>query len=126
MSMTLTSSSRTITLPRYAVGGLKPQHKPNIAKNYPLAGNLYVDFFNVRSGYRVQFPEITRAEYEEIKTIYNDQLINEEFLLLNDPDLGIIDLSVYLNLPTEYDLKWNKEVAGNVTIELEPENADSL
>ena len=46
--------------------------------------------------------------------------------MLNDPDLGIIDLSVYLNLPTEYDLKWNKEVAGNVTIELEPENADSL
>lgn len=125
MSMTLTSSSRTVTVPKYAVGGLQRMVKQNFAKNYPLNGNMYVDYFNVRGGYRVTFDAITKAEYEELRTIFNDQLTNEEFLTLNDTDLGITNESVFLNLPEEHDLRWNKQAVLGLSIVLEPENADS-
>lgn len=125
MSMTLTSSSRTVTVPRYMPGGLQRMVKKNIAKNYPLAGNLYVDYFNVRGGYRLTFDAITKAEYEELRTIFNDQLTNEEFLSLNDSALGISNESVWLDLPEEHDLRWNKQAVVNLSIVLEPENADS-
>ena len=125
MSMTLTSSSRTVTVPKYRVGGLQPFLKQNIAKNMSLSGKLYVDFYNTRGGYRVTFDAIPKSEYDDLRTIFQDQLDNEEFLLLNDPDLGITDLSVWLNLPEEHDLRWNKQAVLNLSITLEPENANS-
>lgn len=125
MSMTLTSSTRTVTVPRYQPSGLVPMVKQNFAKNYPLQGNMYVDFFNVRGGYQVSFDAITKAEYDELRLIFDDQLTNEEFLLLNDDALGIVDMSVFLNLPESYTLAWNKEAVTGLTITLEPENADS-
>lgn len=124
--MILESSSRSVTLPNYAVGGLGLGFKQNMAKNYPLGGNLYVDFFNTRSPLRVTFPEITREEFEELKTIFNDQISNAEFLTLTDADLGLSDLSVFLSLPDETALKWNRSVADGVVITLEPEYADSI
>ncbi len=125
MSMTLTSSSRTVTVPKYMPAGLQPMVKQNFAKNYPLNGNMYVDFFNVRGGYQVSFDAITKAEYDELRTIFDDQLTNEEFLTLNDSDLGITNMSVFLNLPEAYTLAWNKQAVTGLTITLEPENADS-
>lgn len=126
MSMILESSIRSVTLPNYAVGGLGLGFKQNMAKNYPLGGNMYVDFFNTRSPIRVTFPEITREQFEELKTIFNDQITNAEFLTLTDPDLGLSDLSVFMDLPDETPLKWNRAVADGVVITLEPENADSI
>lgn len=126
MSMILESSTRSVTLPNYAVGGLGLGFKQNMAKNYPLGGNMYVDFFNTRSPLRVTFPEITRAEFEELKAIFNDQISNAEFLTLTDADLGLSDLSVFLSLPDETALKWNRSVADGVVITLEPEYADSI
>lgn len=125
MSMTLTSSSRTITVPRYMPGGLGRMVKQNFAKNYPLNGNMYVDYFNVRGGYKVAFDAITKAEYEELRTIFDDQLTNSEFLLLNDTGLGVVNESVFLNLPEEHDLRWNKQAVLGLVIILEPLNADS-
>lgn len=126
MSMILESSSRSVTLPKYAVGGLGLGFKQNMAKNYPLAGNMYVDFFNTRSPLRVTFPEITRAEFESLKLLFNDQITNQEFLSLTDADLGLTDHSVFLSLPEETALKWNRSVADGVVITLEPEYADSI
>lgn len=125
MSMTLTSSSRTVTVPKYGVGGLQPFLKQNFAKNRSLSGKLHVDFYNTIGGYRVTFDAIPKSEYDDLKTIFDDQLTNEEFLLLNDADLGITDLSVWLNLPEEHDLRWNKQAVLNLSITLEPENANS-
>ena len=125
MTMTLTSSSRTITLPKFTRDGLRQTIDQNIAKNYPLAGNMYVDYFNVRSGWAVSFDVITKEEYDDIRSIFDDQLTNKEFLLLNDPDIPISNLSVFLSLPSERDLSWNKSVVKDLTITLEPENADS-
>lgn len=126
MSMILESSSRSVTLPNYAVGGLGLGFKQNMAKNYPLGGNMYVDFFNTRSPLSVTFPEITRAEFESLKALFNDQIANTEFLKLTDADLGLSELSVFLSLPDETALKWNRAVADSVVITLEPEYADSI
>lgn len=125
MSMTLTSSTRTVTVPKYMPAGLVPMVKQNFAKNYPLNGNMYVDFFNVRGGYQISFDAITKAEYDDLRAIFDDQLTNEEFLTLNDTALGITNLSVFLNLPESYTLAWNKAAVTGLTITLEPENADS-
>lgn len=126
MSMILESSTRSVTLPNYAVGGLGLGFEQNMAKNYSLDGTLSVDFFNTRSPLRVTFPEITRAEFESLKTIFNDQLANAEFLTLTDADLGLSDVSVFLSLPDETALKWNRSVADGVVITLEPRYANSI
>ena len=125
MSMILASSSRSITLPRYARGGLQQLIVPNHAKIYTLSGKLSVDFFNKRGGWRVTFDAITAADYANIRALYDDQFDNEEFLDLTDSDLGISAVSHFLNMPEERDLRWNKQAVVNLTITLEPENADS-
>lgn len=125
MAMTLTSSSRTITVPKYMPGGLQRAVRQNIAKNISLSGKLYADYYNVRGGYKISFDAMPKSEYEDLRTIFDDQLTNEEFLTLNDPDLGITNESVFLNLPEEHDLRWNKKAVVGLTIVLEPENADS-
>lgn len=124
--MILESSTRSVTLPNYAVGGLGLGFKQNLAKNYPLGGNMYVDFFNTRSPLRVTFDVITREEFEEIKALFNDQIANKEFLKLTDPDLGLSDYSVFLSLPDETALQWNRSATQGLVITLEPENADSI
>lgn len=125
MTMTLTSSSRTVTLPAYARDGLDQPIAQNFAKNYPLQGNLYVDFFNIRSGWNITFDVITAEEYGEIRAIFDDQFTNGEFLVLNDTDIPVVNQSVFLNLPSSRSLAWNKQVVKDLTISLEPENADS-
>ncbi len=122
---TLTSSTRTVTLPHYAVGGLGLGLQQKFAKNYPLAGNMYIDFYATRSTLRFTFDVITRDEFEELKAIFRDQIANEEFLTLNDSDLGLTDFSVFLNLPEETALKWDRQATQGLVILLEPENADS-
>lgn len=125
MAMTLTSSNRTVTIPKYRREGLSELIDQNIAKNYGLSGKLHVDFFNIRSGWKVDLDVITKAQYDELRAVYQDQLDNEEFLLLNDPDIPVVNLSVFFNLPKERDLSWNKSVVKDFTITLEPENANS-
>ncbi len=125
MSMTLTSSSRTITLPEYAVGGLTPLKQQVIAKNYSLKGKLTVQRLNVRGGYRITFETLTRAQWEEIVQIWEDQFTNEEFLELVDPDLNEEGALHYLNIPEEHDLRWNKQATQGMQIMLEPRDANS-
>lgn len=126
MSTTLTSSSRTVTLPHYAIGGLGLGLQQKFAKNFPLRGNMYVDYFATRSPIRFSFEVITRAEFEELKALFRDQIANEEFLTLTDADLGLTNLSVFLNLPEETSLQWNRQATQGLVILLEPENADSI
>lgn len=124
--MVLTSSSRSITLPEYMRDGLVEQIGQNFAKNYPLAGNMYVDFFNIRSGWKVSFDAIPVSDYANIKLLFDDQFINEEFLTLTDDTIAPgAGLSVFLNLPAERTLNWDKQAVTGLTITLEPENADS-
>lgn len=125
MAMTLESSSRHVTLPKYARDGLKELIQQNFAKNRALDGTLWVDFYNNIGGWVVKFDVITKDEYDEIRALYDDQFSNEEFLTLNDPGIPVADLSVFLNMPAERDLSWNKSVCKNLKITLEPESANS-
>lgn len=125
MAMTLTSSSRTITLPKYAPGGLSVMNPQNIAKTVSLSGKLSVDVLSVRSGYKITFDVITEAEFQQIKQIRDDQINNNEFLEFNDPDLGRTDWVVWLTIPEERDLRWNKQAVQGLTIMVEARDADS-
>lgn len=125
MAMTLTSSTRTVTLPNYAREGLTELITQNFAKNTTLSGKLYVDFLNVRGGWKVAFDVIDRDEYAELWAIFNDQFTNEEFLTLNDPDIPVVALSVFMNMPSERNLSWAKSVTKDLYITLEAENANS-
>jgi len=125
MAMTLTSSSRTVELPKFAPGGLQELIPQNIAKTVTLGGRLSVDVLNVRAGYRINFDVITEAEYQQIRLIWNDQVNNNEFLEFNDPELGKVDWLVWLSLPEERDLRWNKSAVQGLTITVEPRDANS-
>lgn len=124
MAMTLTSSTRTITLPNYAREGLAELITQNFSKNVTLSGKMYVDFLNVRGGWKVKFDVIDRSEYEDLWAIYNDQFDNEEFLTLNDPDIPVTSLSVFMSMPSERNLSWAKSVTKDLYITLEAENAN--
>lgn len=117
---TLESSTRSMTLPNYARDGFQQLRDPNYVKNVTLGGNLFVQFFNERGGYRIKFPALTMDEYEQFKALYQDQFANEEFLLFSDEDLGILDEEVFLNLPAEDQIKWDKTTVVDFVIVLEP------
>lgn len=125
MAMTLTSSNRTITLPKYAPGGFQEIIGQNIARNESLGGKLSFDILSVRGGYRISFDTITEAEWGEIREIWNDQIANREFLVLNDPSIGKTNWTVWLTIPTERDSRWNKQAVQGLTIIIEPRDANS-
>lgn len=124
MSMKLISSSRTITLPKYAVGGFQEMIIQNFAKNYTLDGSLYVDFYKNRGGWIVTFDAILTSEYNDIRALYNDQFTNEEFLHFTEDDLGL-NTFVFLNLPDKRNIDWNKQAVTGLQITLEKRDADS-
>lgn len=123
--MKLISSTRSVTLPNYARDGFQELLTPNIAKNYPLAGNMYVDFYNTRGGWKITFDAITAAEYEALRAIYDDQFANEEFLTFDRTGLIGDFTSVFLNMPPESNIVWDKQAVLGLQIVLEPENANS-
>lgn len=82
------SSSREWEIPNYDRDGYQELTIPNHAKNFPLAGNMYVDFFNHRGGYKIKFDVLTAAEYANLRLIYNDQFNNEEFLTFDRTGLS--------------------------------------
>jgi len=125
MAMTLTSSNRTITLPKYAPGGLQEIIGQNIARNESLGGKLSFDILNVRGGYKISFDTITEDEWADIRLVWNDQITNKEFLTFNDPDLDKTNWVVWLTIPTERDSRWNKSAVQGLTIMIEPRDANS-
>lgn len=116
---TLESSNRSFTLPNYARDGFKPLREPNFAKNVTLGGRLYVDFFNERGGWEIEFDTISRSEYEQFKALYRDQFADREFLRFSDESLGIYDEEVFLNLPASEELVWDKTVYRDFVIVLD-------
>lgn len=122
--MKLTSSLRSVTLPHYANNGYQKILKPNFAQNYTLNGKMYVDFLNNRGGHKITFDIITAAEYSALRSIWQDQFDNEEFLTY-DPENGDSTESVFLKLPAESNIVWNQQMVKGLQIILEPEDAIS-
>ena len=125
MAMTLSSSNRTIILPEYMPGGLSEIIGQGIAKTITIGGKLSVDVMSVRGGYKITFDIITEAEWQEIKAIWDDQITNNEFLAFNDTSLGRSNWLVWLPIPEERDLRWDKNAVSGLSITVEPRDADS-
>ncbi len=123
--MKLKSSSRTFTLPNYARDGFQRQDSLVAAKNYPLGGNMYVDFFSRRGGWKITFDTLTAAEYQSLRDIYKDQFTNEEFLLYDRTGLSGDLEYVFLNMPSESNIVWDQQAVLGLQIVLEPSNAAS-
>lgn len=123
--MRLYSSSHSVTLPNYARDGFQEQIIPAHAKNYPLAGNMYVDFFSRRNGWKITFEAITAAEYDSIRQLYDDQFTNQEFLTFDRTGLSGDLQKVFLNMPGERNIVWNQAAVLGLQIILEPQNAIS-
>ena len=123
--MKLISSSRTVTLPNYARDGFQELIIPNHAKNVTLSGKLYVDFYSKRGGWKITFDAITAVEYASLRSLYDDQFDNEEFLTFDRTGLSGDIESVFLNMPPERNIVWDQQAVLGLQITLEPENADS-
>lgn len=121
----LISTSRTFTLPHYAREGLQRLENLMSAKNYPLAGNLYIDFFSRRGGWKYTFDTLTAAEYADLRAIYEDQFTNEEFLTFDRTGLSGDYEVVFLNLPAEHNIVWDQQAVLGLQILLEPRDAIS-
>lgn len=125
MSQTLTSSSRSFTLPNFANDGFKELITQSFAKNYTLDNTLYIDFLTTaRGGWSILFDVLAASEYATLRSLFNDQFTNQEFLTFTDTDLGITNMSVFMNLPSERMIKWNKQYVNDFIITIERKTAD--
>lgn len=123
--MRLYSTTHSVILPNYARDGFQEQIIPMHAKNYPLAGNMYVDFFSRRNGWKITFDAITAAEYAAIRQLYDDQFTGEQFLTFDRTGLSGDLQMVFLNMPPERNIVWNQAAVKDLQIILEPQNAIS-
>lgn len=123
--MKLISTSRTLTLPHYARDGFQEIINSNSAKNITLGGRLYVDFFNNRNGWKITFDAITAAEYEDLRSIWQDQFDNEEFLTFDRTGLSGDYQQVFMNMPNERNIVWDQQAVLGLVIVLEPKDAIS-
>lgn len=123
--MKLTSSTHSFTLPNYARDGLQRLDSLVAAKNYPLLGNMYVDFFSRRGGWKITFDTLTAAEYADLRQVYQDQFDNEEFLTFDRTGLSGDIEAVFLNMPGESNIVWDQSAVLGLQIVLEPRDAIS-
>lgn len=123
--MKLISSTRSYTLPNYARDGFQRLDSLMAAKNYPLAGNMYVDFFSRRGGWKITFDTLTATEYADLRQIYQDQFDNEEFLRFDRTGLSGDIEYVFLNMPGESNIVWDQQAVLGLQIVLEPRDAVS-
>lgn len=123
--MKLISSTRTLELPNYARDGLQRLDSLMAAKNYPLAGNMYVDFFSKRGGWKITFDTLSAADYSSLRGLYDDQFTNEEFLRFDRTGLSGDIEYVFLNLPGESNIVWDQSAVLGLQIILEPRDASN-
>lgn len=113
----------TLTLPNYANDGFKEITDPNVAKNVALDGTLYVDFYNNRRKWEINWDYLEPAEHNAIKALYNAQFTNETFTYFGVPALGI-NVPVYINI-IDTNRKWNGSLIEGFGIILEEQYAVS-
>lgn len=122
----ISSTPRTVILPNYARDGYQELITPNYTKNVTLDGSMFVDFFNVRGGWKITFDAITAAQYEELRAIFDDQFTNEEFLTFDRTGLSGDFETVFLTMPPERNIVWDQNAVLGLQIMLERADADSL
>lgn len=108
-------------LPDY--GDIREIIDPNVAKNYPLDGSLYVDYYNNRRSWEIKWNYLTPAEYDSIRAKYDKQFTNDTMLMLVVNDMGLY-VPCFMSI-SDKKPKWNGQRIQDFSIMLEEQYAIS-
>lgn len=103
-----------VTLPNF--GAISEIITPNANENVTLDGSLYVDFINVRRGWRLEWESIKAADYDTIRAIFNAQFTTGTFPTLVIADESV-NTTVYVKL-NDRNIKYNGALVSGVVLEL--------
>lgn len=90
---------------------------PNQAKNLTINGTLYVQYFNNRRSWDVEWSLLTRAEVQIILDLYNYQFENAMPLQMSIPGKSL-DVFVYMTVSKD-DIKYNGQYSESFSVTLE-------
>lgn len=113
-----------LTLPPYANDGFTEIPQPNIAKNYPLDGSMYVDVYNRRRAWQIKWDYLKPEEYQAIKEKWENQFsASQPFIYFGKPDEGI-NVPVFITV-SDIKPKWSGRLIKDFSITLEEQYAVS-
>lgn len=112
-----------LQLPKYS--DMSEIVDPEITKNLSISGKLLVDGLYTRRGWKYKYEIMEASTYSQLRAKYDKQFTLGTFLQFTDDELSVNAMCL-LTLPKERDIIWNKAAVSNITIILEPQNADSL
>lgn len=95
----------------------------NSTKVNTLDGSLFVDFYNYKRVWDMSWELLTRADYDIIKALYDDQRTNFMFTRLRVPDLDI-DTFVYIEI-ADRQIRWDNSYITDFSITLTEQSAIS-
>lgn len=122
---------------RYILGGLTlPRHTEAVeipdaivGKNVTILGKLNVDISASRRSWKVEFPIITRPEWEAINALYKSQIGSSGAMLTFEgvpegtDDETLPETTVWMT-PSSRGIKWAGSHVEGYSLTLEEENAD--
>lgn len=116
-----TPAGATVELPLYS--SLTEQTDPQETDNTTLDGTLYTDFVNNRRAWRVAWDKLKAADYDIIRTIYNQQYQYEMYAKYTIPEYGISN-RMKMNI-SDRNIRLNGEIVEGFSITLKEQYAIS-
>lgn len=110
-----------LLLPDY--GELVEITEPNVAKNYTLNGQLYVDYYNNRRKWQIKWNFLTPAEYNLIRAKYDKQFSQDTMLMFIVNNRGLF-VPCFMSISDKVP-KWNGQRIQDFSITLEEQYAIS-
>lgn len=107
-----------LTLPNWNT--LRETTQPNAPKKQSLDGTLYVDFFNNRRSWFIQWDLLTVEQYDQIRAKYDKQF-DTGMLAVTIDGLTVL---MYINI-NDKNIKYNGRYVENFGITLEEQHAIS-
>lgn len=116
-----TPAGATVILPKYK--SLNEMTQPNESDNTTLDGTLYTDFVNNRRGWIVSWERMKAADYEIVRSIYDEQYQHEAYPKFDLPEYGVSAL-MKMNV-SDRDIRLNGEIIEGFSITLKEQYAIS-
>lgn len=104
-------------------GELREITDPNVAKNYSIDGQLYVDYFNNRRRWEIKWNMLTPDEYDLIRAKYDKQFSQDTMLMFIVNNRGLF-VPCFMSI-SEKVPKWNGQRIVDFSILLEEQYAVS-
>lgn len=114
-------SGGTVELPLYK--SLKEIVDPNETDNVTLDGTLYTDFVNNRRGWQVAWEKLKAANYDVVRSLYDEQYQYEAYHTFELPEYGIT-APMKMNI-TDRNIRLNGEIIEGFSITLKEQYAIS-